>query len=379
MPSYCPNCGFDNRDAASFCKQCGAALPQGTPPATSSHPTTWQPASSPPASPGMFPRAVQASTCLVDQNGQRYPLGGLTTVGRETQCTIVLSDPSVSGQHATIVESGGQWQVTDGGSRNGTLVNGMRIVSPCMLNNGDGLAFGGAILRFETADSGTVLLDPSQMGQTSSSTSHTGASPGGVVPSAKGGLFAPQARGRVLSPPNERQDQPPVDWARITFGLALGALFVGAFLAFAVFAITAGIVLLCLGGAVLVPILFMLWAPVQMLFRAVIGALKDDKPVSIVNLQIEDEISGYPMDVTFVRKRGTGGGVAQGDVIEVWGSQRGGAAIIATKVRVIERQKMPTSAYIPTKKSWPWWIAVTVWGLTIAALVYAYISLGGTF
>jgi hypothetical protein len=92
--------------------------------------------------------------------------------------------------------------------------------------------------------------------------------------------------------------------------------------------------------------------------------LKDDKPVTVVNFKIDDEISNFPMDVTFVRKRGTGGGIAQGDVVEGWGKQQGGAAITASKIRVVERMGQSTSAYIPIKNPWPWWIL-----LILAALV----------
>jgi hypothetical protein len=56
------------------------------------------------------------------------------------------------------------------------------------------------------------------------------------------------------------------------------------------------------------------------------------------------------MDVTFVRKRGTGGGIAQGDVVECGAKQaQGGAAITASKIRVVEQMGQSTSAYIPIK------------------------------
>ena len=93
-----------------------------------------------------------------------------------------------------------------------------------------------------------------------------------------------------------------------------------------------------------------------------------------MNFQIDDEISGFPADVTFVRKRGTGGGLAKFDVVEIWGKQQGGASITASKVRVIERQGVSTSAYIPIRKPWPAWVLL----LVIAAIaLIAILLIGG--
>ena len=49
-------------------------------------------------------------------------------IGRETSNDIILNDLNVSRQHAQIAfEPQGVWVVTDLGSTNGTLVNGMPI------------------------------------------------------------------------------------------------------------------------------------------------------------------------------------------------------------------------------------------------------------
>lgn len=51
-------------------------------------------------------------------------------VGRDpVQCPITLSEPRVSGVHATLKFEGGRLMVRDEGSNNGTYVDGTRITS----------------------------------------------------------------------------------------------------------------------------------------------------------------------------------------------------------------------------------------------------------
>lgn len=57
--------------------------------------------------------------------GQTFPLGDSPILlGRSLDSDIVLDDGSVSQQHAQLVPKGGQWQIIDLGSANGTNVNG---------------------------------------------------------------------------------------------------------------------------------------------------------------------------------------------------------------------------------------------------------------
>lgn len=53
-------------------------------------------------------------------------------IGRGAQNDIRLSDDSVSGTHATLLQRGSAWQILDLGSRNGTYVEGQRVTE-CML------------------------------------------------------------------------------------------------------------------------------------------------------------------------------------------------------------------------------------------------------
>ena len=86
---------------------------------------------------------------LVLPGGERFALDEtLVTVGRMSDCNIVLADPNVSRNHAEIRPDGDSWRVTDLGSTNGTKVNGVRVRDH-VLRDGDEVAFGNTVVRFE--------------------------------------------------------------------------------------------------------------------------------------------------------------------------------------------------------------------------------------
>lgn len=69
--------------------------------------------------------------------------GAIFTVGRDYSSDLVLEDKAVSRNHAIIRQLGsGDYFILDGGSANGSYVNGNRISVPTLLNNGDVLKFG---------------------------------------------------------------------------------------------------------------------------------------------------------------------------------------------------------------------------------------------
>jgi hypothetical protein len=75
--------------------------------------------------------------------GETYPLGDEITVGRGGGCGIVLpEDGFVSTVHARVFRRGDEVLVEDLGSRNGTFVNGERVVAPTRLRRGDQVQFG---------------------------------------------------------------------------------------------------------------------------------------------------------------------------------------------------------------------------------------------
>ena len=65
-------------------------------------------------------------------------IGNTATIGRTADNTVCLSgSPLVSRQHALIrCHDGYQYQIIDLGSRNGTLVNGQRVVMPMTMMRG---------------------------------------------------------------------------------------------------------------------------------------------------------------------------------------------------------------------------------------------------
>jgi hypothetical protein len=68
-------------------------------------------------------------------------------LGRSRDCDCVLADPSVSRRHAQLRRDGGRWLLRDLGSRNGTRVNGMRVLDEVEVGPGDRVSFGDARLR----------------------------------------------------------------------------------------------------------------------------------------------------------------------------------------------------------------------------------------
>lgn len=68
-------------------------------------------------------------------------------LGRGRSCDIVVPDPGVSKQHAYLSRTGDGLIVQDAGSRNGTFVNGARLLSGARatLRDGDVLQLGPAV------------------------------------------------------------------------------------------------------------------------------------------------------------------------------------------------------------------------------------------
>jgi hypothetical protein len=76
------------------------------------------------------------------------------TLGRSRNCDCVLADPSVSRRHAELRHEDGRWLLRDLGSRNGTRVNGARLLDETEVGPGDRVSFGDA--RFRLAEAGAV-------------------------------------------------------------------------------------------------------------------------------------------------------------------------------------------------------------------------------
>jgi ribosomal protein L40E len=146
--SYCPECGFQNPEAANYCARCGARLVR---PEESETTMTFTPEEAEEEGLGL-PEGVSGPALIVRSGGGR---AGETftlehervTVGRSPECEIFLDDVTVSRKHAVIVRSNGGFGIQDEGSLNGTFVNKKRVES-AELENGDELQIGKYRLTF---------------------------------------------------------------------------------------------------------------------------------------------------------------------------------------------------------------------------------------
>lgn len=78
---------------------------------------------------------------------QVYISGRMTTIGRNQNNSLVVDRDRVSRKHAMIDWDGARYSIVDIGSRNGTFLNGMRIMQHD-LRNGDTITIGDCDLRF---------------------------------------------------------------------------------------------------------------------------------------------------------------------------------------------------------------------------------------
>ncbi len=139
---YCPECGFQNPEAANYCARCGAHLVR---PDESETTMTFTPDEAEDDSLSL-PEGVGGPALVVRSGGGR---AGETfaldrdevTVGRSPDCEIFLDDVTVSRRHARLWKTGARYTIEDAGSLNGTFVN-RRRVERHELEDGDELQIG---------------------------------------------------------------------------------------------------------------------------------------------------------------------------------------------------------------------------------------------
>lgn len=73
---------------------------------------------------------------------------GANSVGRDANCDVFINDASVSRAHARIIVEGAAARVEDLQSKNGTAVQGTRVLAPTPLADGDEVRFGSVTARF---------------------------------------------------------------------------------------------------------------------------------------------------------------------------------------------------------------------------------------
>jgi predicted component of type VI protein secretion system len=80
---------------------------------------------------------------MINQRVEQSLRVGSNSMGRSSECDIVLSDGHISRKHCVIlVHSNGHCELHDMASKNGTFLNKVRISSPTRLRHGDEVQIG---------------------------------------------------------------------------------------------------------------------------------------------------------------------------------------------------------------------------------------------
>lgn len=88
---------------------------------------------------------------IVNLENESYemPCASVITIGRSKNSDVVLADPSVSRNHSIIRQTdNNQYFYIDGGSSNGSYINGKRVQSSMQLRNGDVIDIGKYSIQF---------------------------------------------------------------------------------------------------------------------------------------------------------------------------------------------------------------------------------------
>ncbi len=151
---YCPECGFQNPEAANYCTKCGALLVRDESGADTT--MSFTPEDGDEESAEILDEIKTEGPALVVRSGggragEHFLLEQeSTTVGRSPDCDIFLDDVTVSRRHALVKRSNEQFIIEDQGSLNGTFLNRRRIESGG-LEDGDEVQIGKYKLTFLTA------------------------------------------------------------------------------------------------------------------------------------------------------------------------------------------------------------------------------------
>jgi DNA-binding winged helix-turn-helix (wHTH) protein len=93
------------------------------------------------------------TTCWLLHEGRAIALTeGDNVIGREPGGCLILDSMRVSRKHARITVRGIAATLEDLGSRNGTVVDGVRIAAPVLLADGDEITIGGFAIKFRVSD-----------------------------------------------------------------------------------------------------------------------------------------------------------------------------------------------------------------------------------
>jgi hypothetical protein len=126
---YCPECGFQNPEAANYCSKCGALLHT---PESGEQTEQFSPAVRDELLEQLGNLAVSGPALVVRAGGGRTgetfaPQGDRTTIGRSPDCGVFLDDVTVSRRHAALVQRDGGCTIEDLGRLSGTFVKRPRV------------------------------------------------------------------------------------------------------------------------------------------------------------------------------------------------------------------------------------------------------------
>jgi len=148
---YCPECGFQNPEAANYCSKCGSLLireeaDESTMAFTPEHAEEEGQAE-------LEDFGIKGPALVVRSGGGRAGETFVldqerTTIGRSPECDIFLDDVTVSRKHAVAARKAERLEIEDLGSLNGTFLNRKRIDSPAGLADGDEIQIGKYRLTF---------------------------------------------------------------------------------------------------------------------------------------------------------------------------------------------------------------------------------------
>jgi hypothetical protein len=145
---HCPECGFQNPEAAKYCEKCGALLI----PEESGAESTMSFLMGETEDAASVALPAEGMAIIVRSGGGRageaYVLErDSLTIGRSPDCDIFLDDITVSRRHALLHRRGPSFVIEDQGSLNGTFVNRHRVESE-KLADGDEVQIGKYKLTF---------------------------------------------------------------------------------------------------------------------------------------------------------------------------------------------------------------------------------------
>jgi hypothetical protein len=139
---HCPECGFQNPEAASYCAKCGALLL----PDDAGDPTlSFESEEGEETAVVAEPAAERTAIIVRSGGGRSGEAFTLTqdrlTIGRSPDSDIFLDDVTVSRRHAVLIRWPSGFAIEDLGSLNGTFVNRRRVERK-LLEDGDEVQIG---------------------------------------------------------------------------------------------------------------------------------------------------------------------------------------------------------------------------------------------